>query len=189
MSAKEMERKAAVGGVPSSGGSSWARCSRPPTTPTRTMRTRTRRTRSTRTRSTPCAGLPAADASVRGSGSPAGGVLRRRLLPSPGRWRDGRLFLDLGAGRAGAAPGSAEPLRARSAPLLSRTAVVDGRRRVPRSGQPPWGAAPPRGCRPAGSTDRLGLREAGRGVSSLVERHAQITVISAHPRSPFTPGS
>ncbi len=56
----------------------------------------------------PCAGLPAADAGDRGSGSPAGGVLCRRLLPSPGRWRDGRLFLDLGAGRSSFLPVSME---------------------------------------------------------------------------------
>ena len=103
----------------------------------------------------PCAGLPAADAGDRGSGSPAGGVLCRRLLPSPGRWRDGRLFLDLGAGRA--ATGSAEPL----GHALHRSCL----------GSPWWTVAArssflpvsmetasPQGCRHAGSTDHLGLR-------------------------------
>src|SRR5262245_8433255 len=56
------------------------------------------------------AGLPAADAGDRGAAHPAGRLLHRGLLPSARRWSDGRLFLDLGAGRTRAAPGSAEPL-------------------------------------------------------------------------------
>src|SRR5215510_13797911 len=56
------------------------------------------------------AGLPAANAGDRGAAHPAGRLLHRGLLPSARRWSDGRLFLDLGAGRTRAAPGSAEPL-------------------------------------------------------------------------------
>jgi hypothetical protein len=50
------------------------------------------------------------DTGDRGAVRPAGGLLQHRLLPSARRRSDGRLFLDLGADRAAAAPGSAEPL-------------------------------------------------------------------------------
>ncbi len=79
----------------------------------------------------PRAGLPAAG--LRGPLSPAGSLLHQRLLPSARRWGDGRLCLDMGAGRADGAPGSAEPLRAHSAPLLPRSVVVNRRRHVLRS--------------------------------------------------------
>jgi hypothetical protein len=78
--------------------------------------------------------------------SPAGGLLQHWLLPSARRWSGGRLFLDLGAGRTGAAPSSAEPLRG---------TVMDGRRPVPRFWPAAMGIASPRGCRHAGLTDRL----------------------------------
>jgi len=88
---------------------------------------------------------------------PAGRLLHRGLLPSARRWSDGRLFVDLGAGRPRAAPGSAEPL----GPAPARSCLG-----------PPWwtvrrpflvlaslhGTGSPRECRHAGSTERLGVR-------------------------------
>ena len=50
--------------------------------------------------------LSAADAAIRGP--VAGGLLRRRVLPSPGRWRDGGLPMDLDSDRAESAASSTE---------------------------------------------------------------------------------
>jgi hypothetical protein len=100
------------------------------------------------------AGLPAADAGLCGSLSPAASLLPQRLLLPVRRWGDRRLFLEMGASGAGRAPGAHRSAR----PLKKTRGAVPISERVATTIAP---SAPTR-ARPRGVVSPTGRPLAGR---------------------------